>query len=100
MLEAPINRGDYGCRPSKYCSCINLLCVYRMYYRRKNNKSKCEWKEMRYILLILAVFICGCCFTRSTEIRTSAYNIESVYGNGNANIEYKSNTEWRFLNGR
>lgn len=55
---------------------------------------------MRYIILILAVVICGCCFTRITEIRTSAYNIESVYGNGNANIEYKSNTEWRFLNGR
>lgn len=55
---------------------------------------------MRYILLILSVVICGCCFTRITEIRTSAYNIESVYGNGNANAEYKSNTTIGFLNGR
>jgi len=55
---------------------------------------------MKYIVAIASFVVCGCCFSRITEVRTSAYNIESVYGNGNANIEYKSNTEWRFLNGR
>lgn len=38
--------------------------------------------------------------SRQMEITATATNVESVYGSGNVNSSYKSNTTTGFLNGR
>lgn len=54
----------------------------------------------KYIFILLTAFLIGCTLSRSMEVRGSVSNAESVYGSGNANAEYKSNTTMGFLNGR
>lgn len=54
----------------------------------------------KYIFILLTVFLIGCTLSRSMEVRGSVSNAESVYGSGNANAEYKSNTTIGLLNGR
>lgn len=54
----------------------------------------------KYILILLSMLLIGCTLSRSMEIRGSVSNAESVYGSGNANTEYKSNTTIGFLNDR
>lgn len=54
----------------------------------------------KYLLILSTIFFIGCTMSRSMEVRGSVSNAESVYGSGNANAEYKSNTTVGFLNGR
>jgi len=55
---------------------------------------------MRYIAVILLMTFIGCTFSRQMEVRAIAINIESVYGEGNGDVMYKSNTTTGFLNGK
>ncbi len=55
---------------------------------------------MRYLLLLSIILCIGCTLSRSTVIKASGGNVSTIYGSGNADVEYKSNTTLGVLNGR
>jgi len=54
----------------------------------------------KYILILLTAFLIGCTMSRSMEVKVTGNNVRTIYGSGDAGIEYKTNTTTGFLNGR
>jgi hypothetical protein len=54
----------------------------------------------KYLLILSTIFFIGCTMSRSMEVKVAGNNIRTIYGAGDAGIEYKSNTTTGFLNGR
>lgn len=55
---------------------------------------------MRYLLLLVVFTSIGCTLTHTANVKLSGNNIQTVYGSGDVNSEYKSNTTWGFLDAR
>lgn len=53
--------------------------------------------RMKIITLLLVVLISGCAFHRTMDVDITGKNIRSPYGNGDADIHYKANTTFYFL---
>ena len=45
------------------------------------------------------IFLPGCAFSRQMDVHINGDSIRSPYGSGNADITYKSQTQWKFLDG-
>jgi len=54
---------------------------------------------MRYLLLLFVFTSIGCTLTHTANVKLTGNNIKTVYGTGDVNSEYTSNTTWGFLNG-
>jgi len=55
---------------------------------------------VKYLSVLLLLALIGCTFSRQMEVRAVAVNIATVYGDGNGDVKYRSNTTVGFLNGR
>lgn len=52
---------------------------------------------MREFSFLILLFIAGCSMTRTMQINTAGDNIDTVYGKGNINATYISNTTYGFM---
>lgn len=54
---------------------------------------------MRFLLLLLGIGILGCALNHTATVRVVGGNVKTVYGNGDVNTEYVSNTTFSFMGG-
>ena len=53
--------------------------------------------ETKYVLVLLLILITGCAFYRTMDLSVSGGNVRSVYGSGDLNFHYQSNTVTRLF---
>lgn len=57
-------------------------------------------KTLNYLIVLLSIIVAGCTLSRSMDVKVAGNNIKTIYGDGDVDLGYKSNTQVGVLDGR